>query len=581
MELRRYAQNAVVPQPFILHGPRGVGKRTLVEGLLEEWSRDPHSTAYVDLYAQFGGGSEGKCIPPWTLIPSSTTAGPTSQGGSDLHWVRRKLEQGLESLAIRAVQVGCLKNKNVFDALTDRHTVDGALYEFLSDRTLGTGSSALSSSGELKHLWQHALVYMRRALGVDSHPIQGGEITCINEVLHAVLENSVADSLDITATLSNGNNRKKGKNSANVQIDAKEKALLSLALAKHLLQIQENWRLAAGADRQKKGLLSKGLVDAVVSWPSLLLELVSSATQEGLFQPKLVINGIELLRNASSDMGCTDGSSYHDALLLQLVNNSLTQGSFPVILVSSDSYYSWQLGDDFGSTDAFISSEIFGWTPKEAALHLVPGVYTTDEWKVVVAVLGSNPRHSVELLQLRYSKAFSERMKNDDLDIEDCIDLYLAYLQVTAVDPAMDAALALLEQFASKAMKGDIDGNLLQHGAPWRDFPRNDDKQQRQRWARIQMVDFVQAFTSTEFGVNYLGGDMELLDDPAARALIQVGLLYQQRAPPFVRPTSRGILRCLTRWFVKEKLYLESSDNLRFKWHRLVRGRSYRHLMRE
>lgn len=57
-----------------------------------------------------------------------------------------------------------------------------------------------------------------------------------------------------------------------------------------------------------------------------------------LAQPKLVINGIELLRNASSDMGCTDGSSYHDALLLQLVNNSLTQGSFPVILVSSDRY---------------------------------------------------------------------------------------------------------------------------------------------------------------------------------------------------------------------------------------------------
>lgn len=29
----------------------------------------------------------------------------------------------------------------------------------------------------------------------------------------------------------------------------------------------------------------------------------------------------------------------------------------------------------------------------------------------------------------------------------------------------------------------------------------------------------------------------------------QVGLLYQQRAPPFVRPTSRGILRCLARWY--------------------------------
>lgn len=301
-----------------------------------------------------------------------------------------------------------------------------------------------------------------------------------------------------------------------------------------------------------------------------------------LGQPKLVINGLEVLRNASMVMGGLDGSLFHDGFLLQLVNNSLTQGSFPVILVSSDSYYSWQLDDDFGSTETFISNEIFGWTPNEAALHLVPSVFTADEWKVVVAVLGSNPRHSVELLHLRHSKAFSERMKDDDaLDIEDCIDLYLAYLQVTAVDPAMYTALGLLEQFADKAMKGDIDSNLLQHGAPWRDFPRNDDKERRQQWARIQMIDFVQAFTDTEFGVNYLGGDLELLDDPAARALVQVGLLYQQRAPPFVRPTSRGILRCLTRWLVKQKLHLESSEKLRYKWHRLIRGRSYRHLMRE
>ena len=65
----------------------------------------------------------------------------------------------------------------------------------------------------------------------------------------------------------------------------------------------------------------------------------------------------------------------------------------------------------------------------------------------------------------------------------------------------MDTALGLLEQFADKAMKGDIDSNLLQHGAPWRDFPRNDDKERRQEWARIQLMDFVQAFTDTEFGV--------------------------------------------------------------------------------
>jgi flagellar biosynthesis GTPase FlhF len=32
MELHKYARTAVVPQALILHGPRGVGKRTTVEG---------------------------------------------------------------------------------------------------------------------------------------------------------------------------------------------------------------------------------------------------------------------------------------------------------------------------------------------------------------------------------------------------------------------------------------------------------------------------------------------------------------------------------------------------------------------
>ena len=55
-----------------------------------------------------------------------------------------------------------------------------------------------------------------------------------------------------------------------------------------------------------------------------------------LGQPKLVINGLEVLRNASTVMGGVDGSLYHDAFLLEVVKNSLTQGSIPVILVSSD-----------------------------------------------------------------------------------------------------------------------------------------------------------------------------------------------------------------------------------------------------
>lgn len=75
---------------------------------------------------------------------------------------------------------------------------------------------------------------MRRVLGVDSYFIQGGEIICINEVLYVVLENLVVDFLDIIVILFNGNNRKKGKNSVNVQIDVKEKVLLFLVFVKYL-----------------------------------------------------------------------------------------------------------------------------------------------------------------------------------------------------------------------------------------------------------------------------------------------------------------------------------------------------------
>lgn len=71
---------------------------------------------------------------------------------------------------------------------------------------------------------------------------------------------------------------------AGAQFDVKEKALLSLALAKYLLQIQENWKVTAGADRKRQGFIPKGLVDAAVSWPALLLELVSRSASEGIFQ---------------------------------------------------------------------------------------------------------------------------------------------------------------------------------------------------------------------------------------------------------------------------------------------------------
>ncbi|KAM1073000.1 hypothetical protein FF1_018181 [Malus domestica] len=47
--LNNQAQHHRVPQPLILHSPRGVGKTTIIlERLLGEWNKGPHLTGYVD-----------------------------------------------------------------------------------------------------------------------------------------------------------------------------------------------------------------------------------------------------------------------------------------------------------------------------------------------------------------------------------------------------------------------------------------------------------------------------------------------------------------------------------------------------
>ncbi|CAK9204371.1 unnamed protein product [Sphagnum jensenii] len=548
MELHKYARTSVVPQALILHGPCGVGKRTTVEGLLQEWRKLPHAVAYVDLELCGNAAHKGSNLHPWMLGTGSQTLNDNCNGTRDscLGRIREHLEQALESLAVEAVELGCLRSQNVLEWLQDHHSIDHSLSQFLQLQEAGGKLSDVSRVGSTKQMWHEALKQMSDA-------------------------SSAGDTS--TSILFAGQVAK---------LDVKRKAVLSLSLAKQLLQMQEGWRTAAGSARRSRGAIPKGAADAAVSWPMLLINLLSWATQENRFQPKLVINAMDVMRNAAMDQGGVDGAAYHDSLLMKVVTMGVTQGCLPIILVSSDSYYSWQIGEDFGDNNVFVSCEFFGWTAKEAAVHLVPDFFTADDWKVVADVLGPNPQHLVELHTIQQSQSFVKQVKsNDSVNIEDCIDIYLAYIQVTVVDPAMDAAVALLENFADKAIRGNIDSQLLQHGAPWRHPPKvyNNSREKQQHWAQLQLMDCIEALAYTEFGVNYLGGGLELLDDPAALALLQVGLLYQQRASPYIRPTSRCILRCLVRWLVRKKFGLSVADRLRYKWHRVVRGRSYRHLM--
>ncbi|ONM54037.1 hypothetical protein Zm00014a_006035 [Zea mays] len=256
-----------------------------------------------------------------------------------------------------------------------------------------------------------------------------------------------------------------------------------------------------------------------------------------------------------------------------------------------------------GGGDLGGPAHTFGWTPQEAKLHMVSEFFSEQEWKVVDEVLGPNPRQLSEIYMLK-QKANSPEVLHDR-NIEEIIDTYLAHLQVSVVNPAMEKALKMLQEFASDVREGKVPKIRSSFGAPWRHPPRDDNPDLSYKWAKIQLMDFIQSFVNTEFGVNYLADDsLEILDDPAAVAMMEVGLLYQQREPSFMRPITRGIQRCLARWFVlllkycdkwlcalilisissrlaEQRLQLNIQETLAFFWQRLIRGRSYRHLMKE
>ncbi|KAF9619082.1 hypothetical protein IFM89_005096 [Coptis chinensis] len=56
--------------------------------------------------------------------------------------------------------------------------------------------------------------------------------------------------------------------------------------------------------------------------------------------------------------------------------------------------------------EVMTTTETFGWTPPEAKLHMVSDYFSESEWKVIVEVLGSNPRHISEIYTLKQSSYY-------------------------------------------------------------------------------------------------------------------------------------------------------------------------------
>ncbi|KAL3838249.1 hypothetical protein ACJIZ3_022840 [Penstemon smallii] len=540
--LNNHAQHHRVPQPLILHGPRGVGKTTLIlERLYEKWNTGPHITGYVDFAESIEDyhPKHGNSYPwhSWAICPPPK-----------LVTLKTQLENCLESIAHRAIKLGTISSQQIFTTLTKWHSPTTALDQILKSQGNLSGSrKALVNKKNrvtTSSLWDNAVFKLSARL--SEHELDG--------------------VIDKDVNVEEGSYYRE--------------AMAALKLAKEVIRVQEKWRGNAIRDLNNKGGFSRSLANSATDWPYLLLELLSLAAEMDYFQPKLVINNIEVLKHAVAMEDTTIcGSLYHDSLIWRIIALGANERCIPVFLVTSDSYYSYRAFIDFGFPDIFISRETFGWTPAEAKMHMVGDYFSQSEWNVIVEVFGSSPRHLFEFYMLKLSNYYQKVMNSEGSTLEDIVDLYLAYLQVTVVNPAMDRALLLLEKFATDAQSGKIPKDKLRFGAPWRHPPKTDNPRS---WAKLQLIDFVQSLVNADFGVNYLADcSLEIFDDPSAVALLEVGLLYAQRDPSFIRPVTRGIERCIVRWLVKERMSLSFKNSLQYHWQRAIRGRSYRHLMLE
>ncbi|CAA6670797.1 unnamed protein product [Spirodela intermedia] len=512
--LNNHAQHHRVHQPLFLHGPRGVGKTSLIlHRLLDDWNKGPHVTGYVDF--GLADGRDGHPSKPWASW--STACQPCG-----LSSLRAHLERTLESMVERGVRLGTIGGRDIFTTLNKWHGLHSALRRAIGQR----GGERKDEKLPISVLWSRAVLAFSSK--IDNKDIEA----------------SLGESL-----LSNSSNTVE-------ELSYIREAVVSLRLAKEVIDIHQLWRREAPTQP--------------LTGPACLLELLSNAAEIDYFQPKLVINNIEVLRKAvAEDDSTVSAAVYHDNFLWRLVALGINERSLPIILVTSDSYYSYQAYVDFGFPDIFISRETFGWTLQEAKLHVVPQFFSQSEWKVIDEVLGPNPRHLSDLHALKQRSCCQELTDDGWNNFEDIVDAYLAYLQVTVVNPAMESALDILKKFVDDVRNGKVPDRRLHFGAPWRHPPRSNDPpnlccgQKLISW--ILFTDY----------------SLEILDDPSAVAMLEVGLLYAQRDPSFIRPISRGIQRCLVRWLVQEQLQMGFSERMIFKWHRFIRGRSYRHLLKE
>jgi hypothetical protein len=526
----------------------------LFAAALKEWAGPQYAVAHVDLYTVFRSlSSSAEPSRPWLtrLYPKAqpdvsaasnergTCAGPggradakTLAGGSGApkdgglspsfpslflkrtqRLLRQTLEDELLSVVKDGVKKGHIRAEDVFWALTWKRHVDAALECHLEEGPVRSPESSISFR-RLQSKAGPAYAKVARAYELVDILVEGGDVERAagdssepdlaagpNFAVKPVPPKDTPDEYTARLWLEALVNvpalgKKRYREESQVEL-----ALRALQLAREIVDLQEHWRNRS----RRRGSVAG---DAAVVWSMLLIDLLSATAKEGVFEPKLVIHGLELLRQAPLIVPSrkykrytigVPGAHFHDQLIVKLMDRVKT---LPVILTASDGYYSSR----FDTEQKFLASrvqpsEYFGWTGAEAAVHLVPRVFSPGQWARLNRALGLNVRHLAEFHSLWAQGASSltsaEREASEEgSHFARVLEEYLTELERESFRPVLRD---VVRRVAERGREKWAAGRSRRRGVLFRW-----DDVRWTRWATLQVLDFLRALQRAGYGVSFM-----------------------------------------------------------------------------
>jgi hypothetical protein len=208
-------------------------------GFLPEWNKGPHITAYVDF------SPDPSSLLPWGAAISQTGMGIPPPSLSSLS---ERLDQSLESLTDQAILLGKVGSRDIFTVLNKWHGLHKTLHQIARP---STSSSARNSASQLSLLWSRAVLSRMHKMTlkeIDSFLTKASKKYTMEEVAYI------------------------------------KEAVAALALAKEILEMQKGQRSESVRHLNHTGNFSRSLANMATSWPCLLIEILSEASEVGFFQ---------------------------------------------------------------------------------------------------------------------------------------------------------------------------------------------------------------------------------------------------------------------------------------------------------